>query len=434
MTSEVALMNRSAVALAADSAATVTYWNPDKAKHEQRFFKRVNKIFNIVSNKPVGLMVYGTGSLQGMPWEVLAKAYRDDHVGQGHEMLPAYADDFFKYLADTRDIFPEDQQQRALLSAISESMAALSYSILFDDAYKAESDAQKKADLATDMVNVGEGNIYRRDYINDVAKAIHDEINQALQPYIDHVLQSEEGKFFVGEVGQALVDRLIPLAIARLFKADICPLDQTGVVVAGYGEKQYMPQLEQFTVYGLFKNKLIYTRLARGCRSITFDNTSDLVPIAQSNMINTFFLGADVPTLEEIDSYVGKAIEEFRTELVTAGHLLDNVDTTPMSTNATTAFTTRVRRYIQKEHTRPLRLVIGMLSPEELGDLAETLVSAESLKERVTRPTESVSGPVDVAVISKSDGFIWIKRKHYFDPSLNLRFVAKRQQEVKEEP
>ena len=93
-----------------------------------------------------------------------------------------------------------------------------------------------------------------------------------------------------------------------------------------------------------------------------------------------------------------------------------------------------VRRYIQKEHTSPLRLVIGMLSPEELGDLAETLVSAESLKERVTRPTESVSGPVDVAVISKGDGFIWIKRKHYFDPSLNLRFVAKRQQEVKEEP
>jgi hypothetical protein len=66
-----------------------------------------------------------------------------------------------------------------------------------------------------------------------------------------------------------------------------------------------------------------------------------------------------------------------------------------------------------------------MLSISELAELAETLISIESLKERVTRPTESVSGPIDVAVISKGDGFIWIKRKHYFDPKLNSRFFAR---------
>jgi hypothetical protein len=27
-------------------------------------------------------------------------------------------------------------------------------------------------------------------------------------------------------------------------------------------------------------------------------------------------------------------------------------------------------------------------------------------------------------VISKGDGFIWIKRKHYFDPALNYHFFA----------
>ena len=54
----------------------------------------------------------------------------------------------------------------------------------------------------------------------------------------------------------------------------------------------------------------------------------------------------------------------------------------------------------------------------------------QSLKERVTQPTESVGGAIDVAVISKGDGFIWIKRKRYFDPDLNLRFIAKKQQEI----
>ena len=36
---------------------------------------------------------------------------------------------------------------------------------------------------------------------------------------------------------------------------------------------------------------------------------------------------------------------------------------------------------------------------------------------------ETVGGPVDVAVISKGDGFIWIDRKHYFSRELNDQFV-----------
>lgn len=35
---------------------------------------------------------------------------------------------------------------------------------------------------------------------------------------------------------------------------------------------------------------------------------------------------------------------------------------------------------------------------------------------------ETVGGPVDVAVISKGDGFVWINRKHYFKPELNTQF------------
>ena len=37
---------------------------------------------------------------------------------------------------------------------------------------------------------------------------------------------------------------------------------------------------------------------------------------------------------------------------------------------------------------------------------------------------ETVGGPIDVAVISKGDGFIWIKRKHYFQRELNQQFFA----------
>jgi len=38
--------------------------------------------------------------------------------------------------------------------------------------------------------------------------------------------------------------------------------------------------------------------------------------------------------------------------------------------------------------------------------------------------SESVGGPIDVALISKGDGFVWIERKHYFRAELNHHFFA----------
>ena len=47
-----------------------------------------------------------------------------------------------------------------------------------------------------------------------------------------------------------------------------------------------------------------------------------------------------------------------------------------------------------------------------------------SFRRHVTPDAETVGGPIDVAVISRGDGFIWIKRKHYFQPELNQHFFA----------
>ena len=58
-----------------------------------------------------------------------------------------------------------------------------------------------------------------------------------------------------------------------------------------------------------------------------------------------------------------------------------------------------------------------------MGHLAESLLVLEALRERVTSPSESVGGPIDVAAITKAEGLIWLKRKHFFEPELNLRYL-----------
>jgi len=80
--------------------------------------------------------------------------------------------------------------------------------------------------------------------------------------------------------------------------------------------------------------------------------------------------------------------------------------------------------YIEETYSSPVTTVISMLPKDELAAMAESLVNLTYFKRKVTMESETVGGPIDVAVISKGDGLIWIKRKHYFIPELNKQFFV----------
>jgi hypothetical protein len=88
-------------------------------------------------------------------------------------------------------------------------------------------------------------------------------------------------------------------------------------------------------------------------------------------------------------------------------------------------FVKRLDDYSRTSHVNPIIESVGALPKEELAAMAESLVNLTSFKRHVTRDLETVGGPIDVALISKGDGFVWIKRKHYFAASLNPQFMAK---------
>ena len=82
----------------------------------------------------------------------------------------------------------------------------------------------------------------------------------------------------------------------------------------------------------------------------------------------------------------------------------------------------KTQEYIRENYVRQLMDTVEYLGKEDLVAMAESLISLTSLKRRMTSSEESVGGPVDVAFISKGDGFVWIKRKLYFDKELNPQF------------
>lgn len=86
-----------------------------------------------------------------------------------------------------------------------------------------------------------------------------------------------------------------------------------------------------------------------------------------------------------------------------------------------------LRSRLMKFNSDPIMSVVASLPKEGLAEMAEALVNLTSFKRRVSPEAETVGGPIDVAIISKGDGFVWIKRKHYFASKLNHRYFDRDQ-------
>lgn len=106
MTAEIAILNREAVALAADSAVTIT------GPRGQKIFTSANKIFALSESRPVGIMIYGDAEILRVPWETVIKLYREQLTDTGFASLDEYAVDFLRFLTSPVDrFFPPDAQE-----------------------------------------------------------------------------------------------------------------------------------------------------------------------------------------------------------------------------------------------------------------------------------------------------------------------------------
>ena len=85
MTAEVAVMNKQAIALAADSAVTFQ----EETGH--KIFPSASKIFILSKYQPVGIMVYGSADFMQVPWETIIKVYRNNLGKKTFKTVADYA-------------------------------------------------------------------------------------------------------------------------------------------------------------------------------------------------------------------------------------------------------------------------------------------------------------------------------------------------------
>ena len=74
--------------------------------------------------------------------------------------------------------------------------------------------------------------------------------------------------------------------------------------------------------------------------------------------------------------------------------------------------------YSRYAYLRPLVVI-------DAKSVAEALVGITAVERKATRDAGTVGGPIDVALITRSEGFVWIKRKHHFSAELNPRYISR---------
>lgn len=105
MTAEIAVMNKRAVALAADSAVTIDY--PGMPK----IYFTANKLFMLSQYQPIGIMFYGTADFMGIPWETIVKLYRNALGDKVFPSLNDYVTSFFDFIQAESGLLLSEKQQ-----------------------------------------------------------------------------------------------------------------------------------------------------------------------------------------------------------------------------------------------------------------------------------------------------------------------------------
>jgi hypothetical protein len=207
----------------------------------------------------------------------------------------------------------------------------------------------------------------------------------------------------------------------------------SGLVITGFGAKEALPSLEEYYVDAIICGKAKYWRNRR--YSIDEHNESHVVPLADSEAMRTLIEGIS-PTFqqESLKGAVKLLLSVPETIMATITELSDEKEKEYLLAarkempKIFDEFAKSMTEFRKKTYTEPIKQSIASLPISELGTVAEALLGASQVLKKVNPDLETIGGPVDVAVISKGDGFVWIKRKHYFSDALNptykLRYMT----------
>lgn len=424
MSAEIAILNKLAVVLATDSAVTVSSENK-----EHKTYDSADKLFDLSTQNPIGIMIYNGLQFMEAPLQVLIAEFRLSC--KSYSTVRDAAEDFLKFLNEWGKNSPDAVVRNSLEALIKPAADKIK-----------ERTIKQQYDLVTSLTSVSD----------DFSERFQEIPFQVIAEFENSLSQNSLSKFVGGSAPEilperteliesiveelwettntALIERLVSLSI-KLITLNVPSLNQTGIVIAGFGTTDKFPSLISFTLDGVIFDKLKYSET----NYVDIDRRGDkarVIPFAQQDMVERFLYGLDSDIEREITTWCADALPGISNQLIDSLVIDEPSDKSRLLEDARAGEQTFINdlknKRFEEIRTSSRSAIEGMVEfmpKPEMARMAEALVNLTSLKRRVSRGMDTVGGPIDVAVISKTEGFIWVKRKHYFDAGLNPRYISR---------
>lgn len=400
MTAQIAILNKSSVALAADSAATVIV--DDVIKIHQS-----NKLFVLREDKPVGVMVYGNSEFMGVPWATLINMYRSSATKSQGRTIREYVKDFLKFIKDTKICNSDAEIDNAI-----QVVASALYLVGVDVRASGPLTRRERNDLFESIVDRRLQNIHRTHPFRTVDSKQLDAIFEKILPKANAVIDRMLDEHLIYRRNRNKFSDVLRRISYGSIERQIMSRGHSGVVIAGFGEQEIFPTLVEVKIDGFVAGALRVT-----CGShydIGRDGTQAVVvPFAQRKMVSRFMEGVDPAVMKYLLSLEDLVYSFSSTALNTRSKLTAKQEKAlrKAAEKYIGEYLKGLRTFLRNEFWGPIVRVVAHLPQEDLATMAESLVGLTSLKMHVSSEEETVSGPVDVAVVSKGNGFIWVKNK-----------------------
>lgn len=228
--------------------------------------------------------------------------------------------------------------------------------------------------------------------------------------------------------------------IVEAIRAVLPSPHSTGLIVAGYGKNENYPSVISVDILGYVGGHLKYAEIEEKAK-IEKPELGYAVSFAQRDVIERLLSGADPRFIRKTSDFLAKVAENLSPIIVDA--LIENSNDEHKNNEKQRIrnvlegirdlYITRTVPSLLAQFRDEYERMIALMPRLELIELAEALVSITAIERKATSDEGTVGGPVDVAFISKHEGFVWIKRKHYFKPDLNPRYFWRKYQRTQKE-
>ena len=391
-------MNKHAVAIAADSAVTLG--------GGKKVLNSANKLFSLSKHHPVAIAIYGNSELVGTPWEIIIKEYRKNLKDTSFPHLSDYVDDFFDFIKK-KQYYCFDTKEALLF--LKQFIIGFCYDLRQNVA------PEQLTQFFLNFCNNTNPN-YLDGFTDHTRNFIFKNASKELDAGIGELINA----------GLTLDPNEAKSLLVNLLTKGIPPIGSSGLVFTGYGEDEIYPSIFSCEVGCIIDGVLAVQRQLPA--QISNKNDASICPFAQTDVMHTILSGISPQVRSIYANSLRTTIQSFTKQLAKTvkpndpnlAKQIQGISIEPF----VQSFMNLSQQAQNVQYTAPFVNSVAGLEKEDLSDFAESLITLTSLKRKVSPDQETVGGPIDVMVISKGDGIIWMKRKHYFDAGKNHHFFS----------